>query len=34
MLRREGPQERIFTEIKTIEDNEFRWIEQVTLIGT
>ncbi len=31
MLRQEGPQERIYEEIKTIEDNDFRWQEQVCI---
>ena len=29
MLIKFGPQERIYNEIKTIEDNAFRWQEQV-----
>ena len=32
MLRREGPQERIFKEIQTIEANDFRWQEQVRTV--
>ena len=32
MLKKIGPQERIFNEIKTIEDNNFAWKEQVCLI--
>lgn len=29
MLRRVGPQKWVYEEIRTIEENEFRWQEQV-----
>lgn len=32
MLRRKGPQLSIYEEIKIIEDNEFRWKEQVSVV--
>jgi len=32
MLRRKGPQKWIFDELKQIQDNEFRWIEDVSNI--
>ena len=30
MLRQSGPVRQIYDEIKVIEDNEFRWKEQVS----
>ena len=31
MLRREGPKRWIYDEIKNIQDNDFRWIEAVSI---